>query len=242
MFLSLSTSLVCGASREQVKYRFKFPDRGLYAVLLPCVSQHQRDSFWFSLLSLPHRVPGAQGRTSAAESSWSPPSLLQPAAKERSQRRSRSLAAQTTIWTLCSPKRKSLARSRTTTASRPRCRARLVQAPTPNPTPSSQHESRRGKRTGELWISRLKSRESIETPYSWRTRLHPDTRHLHRPRPRSSLLRGNPPCPILRLNSMKTPLTSGPWVPERQFRGPDQKSGPRERPLIFLQVSEWDQV
>lgn len=28
MFLSLFTSLVCGASWEQVEYRFKFPDKG----------------------------------------------------------------------------------------------------------------------------------------------------------------------------------------------------------------------
>lgn len=68
------------------------------------------------------RVPGVQGRIHAAESFWLPPSLLQPAAKEKSQRRSRSPAAQMMIWMLFFPRKKFLAKSFTTTASSLRCK------------------------------------------------------------------------------------------------------------------------
>lgn len=47
MLLSLFTSLVCGASWEQVEYRFKFPEKGFCCLLraLFLISQHWKYSF-----------------------------------------------------------------------------------------------------------------------------------------------------------------------------------------------------
>lgn len=130
------------------------------------------------------RVPGVLGRTSAAETSWSPPSLLPPAAKEGGQGRSRSLAALTTIWTRSSPERRLLrGKSRTTT----RCRA-------------TNREPRRGRRTAE---------PSTEARYSSKRRLHPDGPH-RRQSATKRRRKGRFPCRIHCPSWRKTPLTSAP--------------------------------